>query len=179
MKNELNNLGLVWYKKEEYSSWCKFKDWFEDRLDKGRLRYKQVYGQLNFFFRIIGWEFDKLLNKVAMAAITSQKTDHSDLRRSSFVTCGSDKQSSINYEISCIPAYIIDSTNIVTCATTFIGKEEFPIATTSNLGVDYIDDKYHAFNKANIAKLYLIDMQPERKHVSSSLEESKVVEPDN
>lgn len=168
-----NDLAKVWSDGEQYSSWCKIKHWTSSQEVA---KFTVVYGQLNYFFRI-NWVHEDLLTNVAMTAVTVRMSQLQELRRTNFISI-TDAET-INKNIYFVPVYVIESTNIATCGTALHEKKgERPILITRNQETAKINKHFYEFNKKKIAKLYLIDMQPERQYVDCTLADSKKCEKD-
>ncbi len=163
-----DSLFQTWYYKKDYSSWCKFKNWYIDARNNNIIAFKVYYGQLNWFFRI-DWQHDKsIVKNIAFANVTTRRVNEKEFNCSQCVLQGS-KEDKIQF----VPLYFLESTNVAMCAT---NKEDIPILSTNYNVIRPNCRRYYDQNLKAIAKLHFIDMHPERRFVETSVEEGSLPE---
>jgi hypothetical protein len=202
--NPLNNLIDNWNSVDQYSCWAKYKVWYEatevnplDASEKKFFNYHYKYAQLNYCFRL-NIPSDSVINGLGFANITSRHFNKKDVKRhritNNFFVDVYDEtkgkgwtkqengthipndhlQSSYDFEHQFTCLNYIESTNIGVC-----GVNGLDIPILSN-----IDNKNSTASTAyvrdvkSVKKLYFLDLNPNRRNIGISFEDSKLWEKD-
>jgi hypothetical protein len=153
--NERNHIEKEWWKKEQFSSWLKYRRGLETFGDIGTRRDVDRYAQLNFSFRF-RLACDPVLNGIPIASVvtrcytTDRHVDKIDLSSSS-------KSFPMSADL------FVPCTNIYGCAfgTSPINVNEVPI----NFRRKYVtvkNERYTTFVKDGISHIYMIPLHPNK-----------------
>lgn len=162
-----DSLASQWWVKEHYSSWCKFTSWNFNSTPMGR---STQYGQLNYFFRI-NWEHDDVVKHLSFASISSRVV-REDTHGLHYLSIAENTRSKCFF----IPLYVIESTNVAVCGTSGPKTNPKPILVGSTKDTDKLRESSYERDTSKIARLHFIDMDPERRGVDSSFDDSRLPE---